>query len=332
MRGLLRCAETPYTLAMNWRNRRYDSCRIEVLRVSVPVVSVGNLTLGGTGKTPMVKWLARWMLERGRRPAIVSRGYGAESGRHNDEALELASAQSGLVDVPHVQNRNRVVAAQRAIDEFRCDAIILDDGFQHRRLARDVEIVLLDALEPFGYEHVFPRGTLREPASGLRRAHIVCLSRADVATVPQRDAIRRRAQEMAPAAAWCELTHAPSRLVSATGELKPVEHLSGKRVAAFCGIGNPAGFRHTLRKAGCEVVAWREFPDHHAYTPSDISMVRGEATAARADMMVCTHKDLVKFPTQDVYAMPLWAVTIEIQFLSGQEELEAKVADVLRSV
>jgi tetraacyldisaccharide 4'-kinase len=167
-RGLLRVAEVPYTMAVGVRNRRFDRGHTEVHHVERPVVSVGNLTLGGTGKTPMVKWLARRMQSLGQRVAIVSRGYGSTNGQSNDEAMELAAALPG---VPHLQNRDRVAAARQAIQEFGPDLLLLDDGFQHRRLARDLDIVLLDSLEPFGFEHVFPRGTLREPLAGLDRAH-----------------------------------------------------------------------------------------------------------------------------------------------------------------
>ncbi len=166
LRGLLRAAELPYTLAVRFRNHRYDRRRTAVHHVSVPVISVGNLTLGGTGKTPMVKWLARRVEDLGARVALVSRGYRAASGELNDEARELAQA---LPTIPHIQNRDRVAAARFAIEKFNPDVLLLDDGFQHRRLARDLDVVLLDALEPFGFDHVFPRGTLREPLDGLAR-------------------------------------------------------------------------------------------------------------------------------------------------------------------
>src|SRR2546430_13721210 len=145
-RGVLRVAEVPYTIAVTVRNRRYDRGAAKVHRVDVPVITVGNLTLGGTGKTPMVKWLAQQFQNAGLRVAIVSRGYGAAEGKHNDEALELAQS---LPHVPHIQNRDRVAAAQLAIHDFKSQLILLDDGFQHRRLGRDLDIVLLDALEPF---------------------------------------------------------------------------------------------------------------------------------------------------------------------------------------
>ena len=283
----LRLAEVSYTWVVRWRNRRYDTGRAEICRVGVPVVSVGNLTLGGTGKTPMVEWLARWFRRHGVRVTIISRGYGAKAGARNDEALEL---QQRLPDVPHLQNPDRVAAARTAIGEFACQLILLDDGFQHRRLARDLDIVLLDALEPFGFGHVFPRGTLREPLAGLRRAHVVALSRADMLEPPQREEIWRTVRRHNPQAAHLEVTHAAQALISSGGREEPLESLASStgvspvatsvsgtgvspvtcRVAAFCGIGNPAGFRHTLQACGCQVVDFREFPDHHPYNRADV--------------------------------------------------------------
>ncbi len=318
-RGFLSVAEVPYTLAVAWRNRRYDRGHAVVQRLAVPVVSVGNLTLGGTGKTPMVKWLAQRLQNAGARVAIVSRGYGAVNGQQNDEALELAASLPG---VPHIQNRDRVAAAKLAIQDFNPHLLLLDDGFQHRRLARDLDIVLLDALEPFGFGRVFPRGTLREPLAGLRRADVVCLSRADVISVSQREAIRSRVAQIAPEAAWCELAHAASKLINSRGESQPLDTFTRRRVAAFCGIGNPAGFRHTLAAITGKLAAWREFPDHHAYTPADQSALIQMARNSKSEAIVCTEKDLVKLRQNQLGDVPLWAVSIEMQFLRGQEALE----------
>ncbi len=327
LRGVLWAAEVPYSLAVGWRNRRYDRGHVVVRGVSVPVISVGNLTLGGTGKTPMVKWLAQWLRTRGIRPAIVSRGYRANGNGGNDEAMEL---HRSLPDVPHVQNPDRVAGAQRAIDEFGCQVVLLDDGFQHRRLARDVDIVLLDALEPFGHEHVFPRGTLREPLAGLRRAHVVCLSRASVLASHEREEIRRRVANLAPDAVWCEATHAPTRMLNASGKTQSLTTLADQRVAAFCGIGNPAGFRHTLASTGAQMAAWREFPDHHAFLEGDQKELANLVARSDAELVVCTQKDLVKLRHDEIAGRPLWAIEIEMQFLSGLaflEELVERVAN-----
>lgn len=324
-RCLLRAAEVPYTLAVNWRNRRFDHDASKTHCAGVPVVSVGNLTLGGTGKTPMVKWLARTFRDRGVRVAIVSRGYGASSGRQNDEALELGQS---LPDVPHVQNPDRVAAAAKAVREFGAELIVLDDGFQHRRLARNLDIVLLDSLEPFGFDHVFPRGTLREPVRGLQRADVVCLSRADVISADEREAIRRRVVQLSPRVVWCELVHAASGLVNSAGETQPLEILGGQRIAAFCGIGNPLGFRHTLASTGCEIAAWRAFADHHSYSARDLAALSAMATDGKAALAVCTRKDLVKLPQTSIGDVPLWAVTIEMRFQAGQDEFEKTLASL----
>ena len=325
-RSVLRLAEVPYTSAVRWRNRRYDRGRAAVHRVGVPVVSVGNLTLGGTGKTPLVNWLVRRLAERGLRVAIVSRGYGTSAGRVNDEALELAQSLPG---VPHVQDPDRVAAARRAIDESACQVIVLDDGFQHRRLARDLDIVLLDATEPFGFEHLFPRGTLREPLAGLARAGVVCLSRADLLDRAGRERIRRRVVELAPQAVWCEAAHAPRELRSAAGAIEPLAALAGRRLAAFCGIGNPAAFRHSLVAAGGNVVSWREFPDHHPYDAADRAELDRAVAASDAELVVCTAKDLVKLPVDELGGRPLWALAIEIEMLAGGEALNAALNQIL---
>ncbi|MGD9645577.1 MAG: tetraacyldisaccharide 4'-kinase [Pirellulales bacterium] len=326
LRAALRAIETPYAWAMRQRNRRYDRGRAETCRVDVPVVSVGNITLGGTGKTPLVEWLARWLRERGVRVALVSRGYGATDGRANDEALEL---EQKLPDVPHVQNRDRVAGARLAIDEFDSQLVLLDDGFQHRRLARDLDIVVLDATEPFGCEHVFPRGLLREPLAGLSRADLLVLSRADLVTADRRAEIRRRALALAPQAGWVEARHAPRVWRSAAGQERAVVELSACRVAAFCGIGNPEGFRRTLAAAGCTVVAFREFADHYAYRREDMEALSRWAAEADIDAVMTTHKDLVKIGVERLGDKPLWALVVGLEVLSGEEALTARLSAVL---
>jgi len=327
-RGVLRLAEVPYTAAVDWRNRRFDRAHDTLERVCVPVVSVGNLTMGGTGKTPMVKWIARHFASQGVKVALVSRGYGAAAGTKNDEAMELALALPG---VPHVQNADRVAGAEEAIRRFASQLILLDDGFQHRRLARDLDIVLLDASAPFGFEHVFPRGMLREPASGLERAHVVCLTRADAVEPSEREAIRLRVAQLAPRAVWCEAVHAPGELQNLPGERLPIESLAGRRIAAFCAIGNPAAYRRTLESQGAQIAFWREFPDHYAYSPTDCEELAQEIATAGAELAVVTHKDLVKLPFTVLGAAPLWALVIEMQLTAGEAALEESLRGVLRA-
>jgi tetraacyldisaccharide 4'-kinase len=327
-RTALRAAEVPYSLAMRWRNRQYDKEQKSVERVGVPVISIGNLTLGGTGKTPMVEWVCRWLRNRGVRVAIVSRGYRSNDAA-NDEAVELSQK---LPEVPHVQNPDRVAAARTAIAEHGCQLIVLDDAFQHRRIARDLDIVLLDATEPFGFEHVFPRGALREPISGLKRADCVVLSRADMATPAERDRIAARVKRVAPRSIWAQCIHRPDVLRAAAGAEISLDSLRGRRLAAFCGIGNPAGFRHTLASCGYDLSLFREFPDHHPYSHRDLESLAAWASQAPVAAVLCTHKDLVKIGIDRLGDKPLWAVRIGLEFMAGQAELESALEAAARAV
>lgn len=326
-RALLRVAEAPYTWAIRWRNHKFDAPGA-VERVSAPVVSVGNLTMGGTGKTPLVEFIARWYRDRDVRVTIVSRGYGAEAGSRNDEALEL---EQRLPDVPHLQDADRVLAARMAIEEFECQLVLLDDGFQHRRLARDLDIVLLDALEPWGYGHVFPRGALREPVESLSRAHVVVLSRRDLVGPDERAKVRAQVARLAPQAAWVEVSHRPQSLRDSEGREMPLDRLRGERVAAFCGIGNPQGFRGTLEQCGYEVAGFEALADHHRYTREDVSRLGGWGQQLGAKALVCTHKDLVKLAVPALRGLPLWAVRIGVEVDEGVGELEARLAAWLQS-
>jgi tetraacyldisaccharide 4'-kinase len=310
LRAAFGAASWPYGIGVQWRNRAYARGRRDIQRVEVPVISVGNLTVGGTGKTPMVEWLAKWFRQRDVRVCLISRGYGAEAGSRNDEALEL---EQKLPDVPHLQNPDRVAAARTAIEEFETELILLDDAFQHRRIHRDLDIVLLDALEPFGYGSLLPRGLLREPVSSLARAQVVALSRADAVSETRRSEIRAAAMRHAPSAIWLELVHQPQQLIGIPDSSAAIESLRGKPIAAFCGIGNPAGFRHSLESCGLKVVAFREFPDHHSYSESDIASLA--ALAKDAESLVCTH--------------PLWALQIGLSIEEGLAPLEKKLQALL---
>lgn len=326
LRLLLSGAESPYRSVVRVRNALYDVGLAKSHQVGVPVISVGNLTLGGTGKTPAVRWLAEWFRNRDVRVAILSRGYKAQPGVRNDEAEELAAQLPG---VPHLQDPDRVRAARRAVQDA-CQLILLDDAFQHRRLHRDLNIALVDALDPYGSEHVFPRGTLREPLAGLSRADVVALSRADAVSEAVRDSIRQRLLRYAPRALWLELTHRPLKLLAATGQRLPLDSLHGCRVAAFCGIGNPAGFRHTLQACGVETTACREFPDHHAYTERDLAALSDWAASwPQITALLCTAKDLVKIKRERLGPCPLWAVEIGLEITLGREAFETRLQELL---
>lgn len=304
-------------------------------RLGCPVVSVGNLTVGGTGKTPAVELAVRTLLELGHRPAVVSRGYGrrthgiqivadaasirldAEEG--GDEPFLLARRLPG---VPVVVGGNRHAAGRHAIARFGVSAIVLDDGFQHRTLAKDVEIVMARARAPWGNGRLLPGGPLREPVSALRRASLIVVSGAssadDVAEVA--DAARRYAPRTPVLAA----RHVPTDCWEvATMKYQPVESLLGKRLFAFAGIGAPAGFRQTLKEAGVVEAGFSRFADHHSYTREEVRGLDAAAAACGADGLVTTEKDWVRLRRLPVPKLPIYVLGVRLVLLSGETEWRA---------
>jgi tetraacyldisaccharide 4'-kinase len=326
-RGGLRVASVPYGWAAGLRNWLYTHRWKRADRAAVPVISVGNLTLGGTGKTPCVEYIARFCRQHEVRVAILSRGYGSVGGR-NDEALVL---EENLPDVPHLQGPDRVVLAKTAVEELESEALILDDGFQHRRLARDLDLVLLDATNPWGHGYLFPRGLLREPAGSLRRASVIAFTRCDQVESAVRRELRETVRRVAPAVPLIETTHRPVEMVNGERQRAPLEELSRNGVAAFCGIGNPEAFRKTLDSLGADVRAFRVFADHHAYTRADVESLRAWAGQQAKDcVIVTTQKDLVKLRLAMLGGRPLWALQICLHVEVGQELLDRKLQEVLR--
>jgi tetraacyldisaccharide 4'-kinase len=319
----LAAAALPYSAVVRARNLAFDRGWKAVHKAAVPVVSVGNLTLGGTGKTPAVEYVARVLRELDRQVVLLSRGYGVEQGP-NDEAMVL---EENLPDVPHLQGRDRVELARTAVEELEADVLVLDDGFQHRRLHRDLDVVLIDATRPPTVDRMFPRGTLREPASGLKRAGFVVLTRCDQADPrPTAEWLGKRF----PGKPVATTVHRPLDLVREDGDPEPVESLRGRPVGAVSGIGNPEAFRQTLRTLGADVVDERVFPDHHGYTRADVDGLRAWAGGLPGDTVVATtQKDFVKLRLADLAGRPVLAVRIGLQFLTGEPEFRAAIHGVV---
>lgn len=300
VRAFLRLLSLPYGAAVAARNGLYDRRILRQERLPCPVVSVGNLTVGGTGKTPAVILIAALLRDRGRRPAVLSRGYGGTSrapvntvsdGRRvlmgwreaGDEPLLIAAA---LPDVPVLTGAERVRTGRAAIERFGADCLILDDAFQHRALCRDLDIVMLDGLRPFGNGFLLPRGPLREPPGALGRAHLVIRTGDAGAAAPLPGA---------PSLPSFAGLHRPREAVeAATGRSVPLAALRGKRMCAFAGIGRPEAFRRSLAEVGVEIVSFRAFPDHHPYRPSDLEALRRLARQSGAEGIVTTEKDGVR--------------------------------------
>lgn len=285
-----------YSAAARLRNVLYDRGLLGARSVELPVISVGNITAGGTGKTPFVAWLARFLKLRRRSPAILSRGYGRDREVGiDDENRMLGSLVPG---VPVVVNPDRLEGARVAIEAGQADVLILDDGFQHRRIARDLDVVLLDALMPFGGGRQLPLGYLREPVSGLRRAHLVVLTRTDLVTRDRVEELQRRVSRYVDEENVVCAAHQPSEVVALRpgGGRQQAElgRLSSGRWAAFCGIGNPEAFRQTLLAQGVELAGLHVYPDHHRYRRADLQALMRAAAARGCEGLVTTEKDAAK--------------------------------------
>jgi tetraacyldisaccharide 4'-kinase len=318
LRSVCTVASWGYAATMALRNAAFDHGWRRVHRVDVPVVSVGNVTTGGTGKTPVVAWLAEWMARHGHRPGIVSRGYRSLDGHENDEARVLARLCPTAV---RIQNRDRVGGARTAIQQQGSNAILLDDGFQHRRLHRDLDIVLIDALQPWGYGRLLPRGLLREPLSALRRADLVVITRADQVPAEQLTDLRLELEHRGAPPRIAAVRFVPQRLIRADGGSEPLTALDGQRVAAFCGLGNPRGFAETVSRWQ-PVAELRRFADHHHYTPADFVMLDEWRRTVGADVLLTSLKDLVKIPADSPIGDCVRAVDIGVEFLTGRERFE----------
>jgi len=335
LRGLLWIASLPYGLVVRARNILYDNGLLAEYRADRPVVSIGNITTGGTGKTPAVEFAARWFLERGARPAILSRGYRSRAGR-NDEAMLLAAH---LPDIPHYQDPNRFRAAVEATKVGDANVLVLDDGLQHRRLTRFAEVVLVDATCPFGYGHLLPRGLLREPINGLRRADLIVLTRGDLISEDELTVLMERLDRIAPDVPKATASHQPTGVARfPDGAPEPPGTLSGRRVGLFCSIGNPDAFRQTVEGLGARVEWAATFPDHHWYTTEDLAgIVRAEHRPV--EVFVTTEKDAVKlleFCTEGGEPVwpkdkPLMVLRIEMAIRSGAAELEALFEEALQA-
>ena len=340
--SLVRCglsSLTPfYRIAIGLRNWQYDRAvaqddRQNIRRVDVPVISVGNLTTGGSGKTPLVIWLARFLRSSHIRVAVISRGYGADpengDGR-NDEAMEM---ELRLPDVPHLQDADRHAMATIAVEELESQVVLLDDGFQHRKLHRDLDIVLIDATNPFGYDRLLPRGLLREPISSLARADAIVLTRCNLVDEQTINSIQQRigdtkfGQDSMPVIALT-LTK-PLGWLQFDGQQHALAHLKSDSLFAFCGIGNPDGFVKTLASLSLNATGNVAFPDHHNYSRDDLSNIARLARESGASAIVCTHKDLVKVGCNRIEGLPIFALLIDIEFQSGQTELESKITSVV---
>ena len=331
----LRPVALVYEFASLVRSTAYETGYLRTVRVGRPVISVGNLTMGGTGKTPIVAMLAAFLTEQNVRVAILTRGYGRRSkGRQvvhaGDANLEKATADvvgdepallaRELDDVAIVVDADRVSAAEWAIAAADADVLLLDDGFQHLRLARDLNLLVLDATDPFGGGYLPPSGRLREPLQAIKRADAVIVTRSDRPF--DGDAITRvvtaaRSAETPIYFAYHDITGL--RALGPLESSRTVASLRGKRVGVITAIGNPAVFVEDLENVGMDVVSTSLFPDHHAFGQHDLDRAAVAAATAGAEILLTTEKDAVKLERLQIKPNQLFAV--RIAFRSEHEAL-----------
>jgi tetraacyldisaccharide 4'-kinase len=324
VRGLLWLGTILYAFLHGARRLCYRIGLLRSVKLPCPVVSVGNITAGGTGKTPIVEYLARWFARKNFRTVILSRGYGrsADTGRDDEDLL----AEMELENVARLAGPDRVALARKALAEYRADLLILDDGFQHYRIRRTLDIVAVDASDPYAGGRLIPRGLLRESPAALRRADLLVLTRTDQA-VP--DALEALRAELGSAV---ETVHRPVHVRSLQDrKRRDLDWLRGRSVYAFCGIGNPLAFRKTLDALGAQVVKFRPFPDHHPYSPDDVRRMEAEAQEFMAEAMVTTEKDAARLDSGD-FDMPLLALRVEIEVTRHEELLEDRLLSIVRDI
>jgi tetraacyldisaccharide 4'-kinase len=274
----------------------------------------------------MVAFLVRALQEQGFRPGIVSRGYRSLAADGNDERRVLELLCPG---VPHVQDADRVAAAREVSAGGACDVVVADDAFQHRRLGRFLDVVLIDGLNPFGFDQLLPRGLLREPVSGLSRADVVIMTRADQTSEKTRVKVWEQVARWRPEAMPIEVAFEACGLVGLDGASEVVDSLTGP-VVAFCGIGNPSAFEQTLRDAGVSVAEYQTFPDHHEYTAEELASLVALARERTAGTLVTTLKDIVKLRGIGVPGIPIFALDIRAKVVRGSNELTAALNSIRR--
>lgn len=330
-----------YHLVVSVRNRLYDLRIFTQNKLPCTVISIGNITVGGTGKTPMVIMLANLLKRRGYKPAIMSRGYGgnakapitivsdgvqiragyAEAG---DEPILIAQSVEGI---PVLTGPERTRTGDFAVKNLGADILILDDAFQHRSIFRDIDIVLLNREKPFGNGYLLPMGPLREPPEALNRAHFqIWRDNAPDGRFPK----------------YCEQgigTFFPvlsaylrpkDILRGNTGDLLPIEYLRGKKICAFAGIGSPENFEETIASLGGTLVSFLPFPDHYLYTLEDIAELRRVMSASDAEFIVTTEKDGIRLNDFPDFLKDVLIVRVEMEMLPSREEFVALILDKLK--
>ena len=342
LRFILGIVANVYGIIICLRNFLYSKGWLKIHRAEVPVISIGNITTGGTGKTPLVIRLCKQLISDSQfqlsnsQCAILTRGYKAakdlrgESGGYGDEPAVLAESCPG---VQVVVNPDRIAGAAEAINRFNAKVLIMDDGFQHRRLGRELDIVTIDATVPFGYGKLLPAGLLREPVTALRRADAVVITRCDQVDKAELTQLEDKLRQINPEMVVARSVHAPVCAKSIDNREINLGELKGKKIFALCGIGNPDAFLNTVGGLGAELAGSKIFDDHYHYTNDCLAEIYDQAKRLNADLILTTQKDWVSFSPS---AMPNTSedvnfayLAIELRFISGEDKITQLIKNAL---
>lgn len=335
LRAGLGLVEPLYEAGVRRRNASFDGGGAEVAELGRPVISIGNLTTGGTGKTPMVVATARWLQSEGHHPAVLLRGYrgrndvGAGDGPRRMDSDEAREYLAALPGVPVAADPDRVRSAAWVLRRHpEVDVFLLDDGFQHRRVRRDLDLVLIDATNPFGFGRLLPRGLLREPPENLKRADGVIVTRCRRVSEPDLASVERRIRDFAGDVPIARASSVWTSLKMRSGG-EPVSWLEGKRVFAVAGIGNPWAFLAMAHEA-CEVVGEAVYKDHHMYGAGDMAWMASEAERVGAEVVLTTEKDWVKLGERArALGLPVVRPVLETRLIRGAEMVRGMIRDRL---
>lgn len=342
LRFLLVIGASIYGFIIGLRNFLYSKKWVKIHRAEVPVISIGNITTGGTGKTPLVIRLCNMLISiaefklTNSQCAILTRGYkaaknsGSESGSYGDEPAVLAQSCPGI---QVVVNPDRNAGAAEAISRFGAKVLIMDDGFQHRRLGRDLDIVTIDATIPFGYGRLLPAGLLREPVNALKRADAAVITRCDQVCEAEITQLEAKLEQVNPEMVIARSVHAPVCAKSVDDREIGLEELKNKRIFAFCGIGNPAAFFNTVVGVGAELAGSKVFDDHYHYTDDCLADIYEQAKGQDADLILTTQKDWSSFSplamTNVSMDINFAYLAIEFRFISGEDKITQLIINTL---